>query len=107
MAKPKPTLTSRLADGWKLFSGGWKAGLQPFLEILLERLEERLGKPEGRIFFLQMVYLSFFAGVIFLALGIFYLLVDYCGIPRGVVFSVGGLLILLVSFVYLKAGQKD
>ncbi|HVM33350.1 MAG TPA: hypothetical protein VMU88_09475 [bacterium] len=87
---------------------GWlgeilKLGLKPLAEALVQKLEERWEAWERRMLGLLVAYLSLFAGLFFLSLGVFFLLVDYAGIPRGVVFAGGGCVILLVSFVYLKA----
>ena len=78
------------------------SGTVPIIGSLADNLEDRAEKMHKRMLGFAMFYLSLFAGIIFLILGIFFLLVDSAGIPRGVVFSVGGLLVLLVSMLLIQ-----
>ncbi|HET9869942.1 MAG TPA: hypothetical protein VFR02_05540 [bacterium] len=108
MAKAKKTeenVGSGVLDWAAKAFQAWQKGLKPALALFAEKLEERAERLERRVMGLLVAYLSFFAGVFFLALGSFFLLIDLAGLPRWAVFSGGGLLFLATSVVYLKASR--
>ena len=66
-------------------------------------LEKKAEAYQRKMMRLLIAYLGFFAGTIFLVLGVCYLFIDLAGLPRGGAFILGGLFLILSSlFVILN-----
>jgi hypothetical protein len=85
---------------------GIATGTGPFLELIGELMEKQVDKLLRRMMGLAVVYLTMFAGIIILAIGISLLIIDFTAIPRGVVFTVGGLFIVIVSALFIQLSRK-